>query len=157
MKNLLLVFADLAMKKSGSYRWIAASIMNRMRLISMVLVFSFLGLIVIGSALNMIVSDLLRATESQQKLALTSISAIGLAIIVCSLTAICLFFRKSVWGVSDMTAATEAVPQTKSESTLELSPLMQALSVLVMDFVDERKQRRQRDPESLEQFHVREP
>ena len=145
------------MNKSGSYRWIAESIMNRIRLISMVLVFSFLGLIVIGSALNMIMSDLLRETQTQQQLAMSSVSAIGFAIIVCSLTAICLFFRKSVWGVSGMTAVTEPTLQAKSESSLELSPLMQALSVLVMDYVDERRQKRQRDPESFEQIQVREP
>jgi hypothetical protein len=157
MKNLLLLFADFAMNKSGTYRWIAASIMNRIRLISMVLVFSFLGLIVIGSALNMIISDLLKATESQQQLAVTSISAIGLSIVICSLAAICLFFRKSVWGVSSMSAVVEQVPQTKSESSLELSPLLQALSVLLLDFVDERREKRQRKSESFEQIRVREP
>ena len=157
MKNLLLVFADLAMNKSGSYRWIAESIMNRIRLISMVLVFSFLGLIVIGSALNMIMSDLLRETQTQQQLAMSSVSAIGFAIIVCSLTAICLFFRKSVWGVSAVTAASEPTLQTKPESAVELSPLMQALSVLVMDFVDERRHKRQLSPEAYEQIQARQP
>ena len=56
-----------------------------------------------------------------------------------------------------MTAAAEPVLQAKSESSVELSPLMQALSVLVMDFVDERRHKRQGSPESYEQIQVREP
>lgn len=153
MKNLLLVIADLLMNKSGTYRWIAEGIMRKVRLISLVLVFSVLGLIVIGSALNMIMSDLQRATESQHQLSMTSISAVGLGMIILSLSAICLFFRKSVWGIS--TENVDPIPQTKTEPALELSPLMQALSVLVMDFVDERQKKRQRDPETVEQIRVR--
>lgn len=156
MKNLLLVIADLVMNKSGSYRWIAGSIMTKIRLVSMVLVFSVLSLIVIGSALNMIMIDLQRTTESQQQLAMTSVSVVGFTIIIVALSAICLFFRKSVWGVSTTSAAVDSIPHSNSESTLEASPLMQALSVLIMDFVDERREKRQRGPDSVEQIRVRE-
>lgn len=151
MKNLLLVFADLAMNKSGSYRWIAASIMNKVRIVSMVLVFSILSLIVIGSALNMVMSDLQRTTELQQSLGMTSVSAVGLAIIIGSLTAICLFFRKSFWGL-DNSVKEESSRQMKSEPAVELSPIVQALSVLVMDFVDERREKRQREANSVGQI-----
>lgn len=156
MKNLLLVIADLVMNKSGSYRWIAALIMAKIRFVSMVLTFSILSLIVIGSALNMIMIDLQRTTESQQQLAMTSVSIVGFTMIIVALAAICLLFRRSVWGISLTAAASDSVPHSNTEPTLEASPLMQALSVLIMDFVDERREKRQRGPDTVEQIQVRE-
>ena len=145
MKNLLLILADMAMNKTGSYRWVAVSIMSKLRFLTMILVMSVLSLIVIGSALNMIMMDLQRTTEIQHQLSVTSVSAIGLGIIFCSLTAIYLFFRKSVWGLNSAeTPVEEPIPNLKAEQSMELSPLMQALSMLVLDFVDERREKRQR-------------
>ena len=152
MKSLLLVIADMFMNKSDSYRWIAVSIMSKIRIISMVLVFSFLSLIVIGSALNLIMADLQRTTELQQQLGVSSVSAVGLGIIILSLSAIYLFFRKSVWGINNAFAKEAPTSLTKQDSALELSPLMQALSMLVMDFIDERKEKRQRESSSAGQI-----
>ena len=151
MKNLLLVLADLAMNKGSSYRWIAALTMGKLRTISMVLIMSILCITFISSALNLVLLDLQQTTASQQQLAMTSVSAVGFGIIILSFAAICLFFRKSVWGLS---VATAQEPQAKSEPQLEYSPIVQALSVLVMDIVDERRNKRQRDSEHEEQIHV---
>jgi Na+/melibiose symporter-like transporter len=150
MKNLLLIFADMFLHKSGSYRWIARSIMSRIRLISMVLMFSTLGLVLINSALTMIISDLVKTTERQQQLGMTSISGIGLAIIICSSAAICLFFRKTVWGVSSLPPVSDSTTEPKRDVAFEISPLIQALSALVMEFAEERRKNRIRDFEDSE-------
>ena len=152
MKNLLLVFADLVMNKGSSYRWIAALTMGKLRTISLVLVMSILCITFISSAMDIVLLDLQQTTASEQQLAMTSVSAVGLGIIILSFTAICLFFRKSVWGLSPAQAKDNS--QSKPEPQLEYSPIVQALSVLVLDIVDERRNKRQRDPEHQEQIHV---
>jgi hypothetical protein len=155
MKNLLLVFADLLTNKENDDRWIAGFIMSKLRVLSMVLVFSILGLIIIGSALNMVIMDIQRTTESQHQFAMTSVSGLGLGVIVFSISAICLFFRKSFWGVSTLAIApVEQPPQAKTEPAFEITPIVQALSVLLLDFVEERREKRQRSSDSVEQLNA---
>lgn len=154
MKNLLLVIADLFLSKSGTYRWIAVLIMSKIRFISLILVLNILNLIVIGSGLNLIMSDLRQTTETQHQLALTSLSAVGFGMIILSLTAICLFFKKSFWEVSIVNAPTaESTIQHMVQEKLD-SPLAKAVSALVMDYVEERRHRRQHKSKSVEQIQV---
>lgn len=155
MKNLLLLVTDFLMTRSTSVRWVADYFIERVRKIAITIILSFIALIFLNAAVQMIVMDIQRSSERQQALTFTSVSIVGVSFVVLSLLAIYLFLRKSMWETTGKT--TELVPgippsslTSNSSQTMKVSPITQAISALVMDFIEERREGRSRktDPRS---------
>ena len=149
MKNLFLLVTEFLITRNASVGWIADYVIERVRKIAITIILSFIALIFLNAAVQMIVMDLQRSSERQQALTFTSVSIVGLSFVVLSLLAIYLFLRKSTWGTTGKTA--EVVPELPPSplpphlsQTLEVSPILQAISALVMDFIEERRENRSR-------------
>ncbi len=141
MTNLLLTIAELAIKSTSADRSISIAISSKMRIVGLAVILSLFSLILAGSALNLIIADILQSSQVQKQLALTSVSGLGLAVVFISFFAILLLFKKSFWGISS--SQIEADPGSqKKEAQFELTPLVQAISVLILDLVDERRKKR---------------
>lgn len=157
MKNFFLIVSEFLMTRNTSVRWIADEMTERIRRITMTVVMSLAALIFLNAAVQLIMTDIQRSSERQQALTFTSISLIGLFFVVLSLSAIYLFLRKSMWWATAKTTA--EVPElplsskmTSSSQSIEPSPLLHAISALVMDFIEERREERIRKTASTSQI-----
>ncbi|MFN7727566.1 MAG: hypothetical protein ACK5P7_00220 [Bdellovibrio sp.] len=110
----------------------------KIRKASLALTLGIMSLIVFGLSLTLILADFFYMSTAERTIGLSEVSIVGGILFALSVTTFAVGFSKKAWGMQP-TQPAETPPQMHSA----VNPLVDAVSALIYDFIEERRSDRQ--------------